>query len=236
MTGGRFTVLGAGEDVFGIWSSPVQQGVAFAAGALAETPETPTWHAQLPASLDEAQRALDVQHARLAATQERLDEAQRQLNQVSRTGVSFGPSLTAPEAALMTDLAAAQSPRFAPATDEQRETRSQFERFVARVRLLVTHYACIKTEVGNTPVGYTLVGWDGDFETRWLLGTTPDTATLHRQTVHLALTSRADVVRLLGVIVTGAANLAARLSLPGGQIAALPAAWKFFRDVLKELH
>jgi hypothetical protein len=180
---------------------------------------------------------LDAQHARLAAGQARLDEAQRRLTQVGDAGeaVAFGPTPTAPEAALMADLAAAQSPHFAPAADEQRKAQSQFERFVARVRLLVTHYARIKTEMGNMPIGYTLVGWDGDFETRWLRGTTPDSATLHRQTVHLALASRADTIRLLGVVVTGAANLAARLSLPGGQITALPAAWKFFRDVLKEL-
>ena len=58
---------------------------------------------------------------------------------------------------------------------------------------------------------------------------------LHHKAVQLALGSRIALVRLLIVVSTGAAKLALRLTVPGAQLLVLPAAWRFVRDVLKEL-
>jgi hypothetical protein len=43
------------------------------------------------------------------------------------------------------------------------------------------------------------------------------------------------LIRMVTIVATGAAGLALTLSIPGGQLMALPAVWKFVRDVLKEM-
>jgi hypothetical protein len=43
------------------------------------------------------------------------------------------------------------------------------------------------------------------------------------------------LIRLVSVIATGAAGLAIKAAIPGGQVLLLPAAWRFVRDVLKQL-
>ena len=60
------------------------------------------------------------------------------------------------------------------------------------------------------------------------------TMQLHGQSVHLALASRQSLIRMVTVIAGGAAGLALKLSVPGGQWMALPAVFKFIRDVLRE--
>jgi hypothetical protein len=55
------------------------------------------------------------------------------------------------------------------------------------------------------------------------------------QSVHLALRSRLALVRIVSVVATGAAGLAVKAAVPGGQLLLLPAVWKFVRDVLAEL-
>jgi len=52
--------------------------------------------------------------------------------------------------------------------------------------------------------------------------------------VQLALTRRALLIRMVGVIVTGAAKIALRLAVPGAQLLVLPAIWQFIRDVMAE--
>jgi hypothetical protein len=57
----------------------------------------------------------------------------------------------------------------------------------------------------------------------------------HRQSVHLALGARIALIRIVSVVATGAAGLAVKAAIPGGQVLLLPAIWKFVRDVLAEL-
>jgi len=58
--------------------------------------------------------------------------------------------------------------------------------------------------------------------------------TLHYHSVHLALASRLAMLHMISIVGTGAIGVAAKFAIPGGQLLALPAAWKFVQDVLKE--
>jgi hypothetical protein len=101
---------------------------------------------------------------------------------------------------------------------------------------MVSHYARVETEIAGARAGHTAIGWTGDFQTIWAPGVTPPSMQLHHQSVHLALASRIALLRMVAIVATGAAGLALRLSIPGGQLLALPAACKFVRDVVTELH
>ena len=57
---------------------------------------------------------------------------------------------------------------------------------------------------------------------------------LHQHSVHLALASRLAMMHMISVVGTGAIGLAIKLTVPGGPLLVLPAAWKFVQDVLKE--
>jgi hypothetical protein len=212
------TLPGAG-DLFGIWDVPAVTGVSFDAAAAPTTPfdrlrTPPTWRVQLPASPDDAQAVLDTQTRALQHSTSDLVQAEQRLAQVG-AGVSFDVT-AAPEAELWAALNAIEAP-VSFGLGRREET------------------ARIETEVGGTLVGHTSVGWTGDFDTLWEPDLTPQSMRSHHQAVHLALDSRMALLRLLIVVGSGATRLALRLSVPGAQLLVLPAAFKFVRDVLKEL-
>jgi hypothetical protein len=57
---------------------------------------------------------------------------------------------------------------------------------------------------------------------------------VHRHNVDLTLQWRLGTLRMVGVVGAGAANIAVKLAVPGGQLLAIPAVWNFVKDVLKE--
>ena len=119
--------------------------------------------------------------------------------------------------------------------DEDQESHQQWLAFVERVQQTVAHYARIETALAGRDVGQTAVGWTGDFTTTWQPNVTLEMMRTHRQSVHLALDSRIALIRIVSVVATGAAGLAVKAAIPGGQVLLLPAVWKFVRDVLAEL-
>jgi hypothetical protein len=235
------TLPGA-EDLFGIWTVPTPAKISFDIRA-AEVRDGPAWRVQLPAALADAQAILDAQNQTLQRSESDLFSTERRLAQVGlygaeEVGVAFG-ALPAPEAELLATLSTIEAPISfeAPGPEEKarQETSSQWRVFVEQVRRMVSHYARIETEMGGALIGQTAVGWTGDFDTVWGGDVSADSMGLHRQSVQLALGSRLALIRLLTIVGTGATKLALRLSVPGAQLLALPAAWKFVRDVLEEL-
>jgi hypothetical protein len=231
------------EDLFGIWTVPTPAEVSFDMQA-AEAPDEPTWRIQLPAPLADAQAILNAQSQTLQRSESDLFSAERRLAQLGlsyeagEAGVAFA-ALPAPEADLLATLSRIESPisfEVSGAKERaQQETSSQWRVFVEQVRHMVSHYARVETEVGGTLVGYTAVGWTGDFDTVWEADVAADSMGLHHQSVQLALGSRLALIRLLTIVGAGATKLALRLTIPGAQLLVLPAAWKFVRDVLEEL-
>jgi len=228
-------------DLFGVWTvAPKVAGVSFDASASA-APADPTWRVRLPESVDAAQSILQTQSLAIRRGESALAQAEQRLARLGHAGegVSFAAP-AGPEAELLRALNALQpTVSFGfpgkEAIGEQLENLTQWQSFLEQVRNMVTHYARVETEVAGILIGQTAVGWTGDFESIWASGVASASMQLHNQSVHLALASRLALIRMVAIVATGAAGLAVTLSIPGGQLMALPAIWKFVRDVLKEI-
>ncbi len=229
------------NDLFGVWMiAPKTAGVSFDANAPA-APAGPTWRIQLPESVDAAQSILQTQGLAIQRGESALAQAEQRLARIGHAGegVSFAAP-TRPEADLMIALNTLQpSVSFGlfgkEAIGEQLENLEQWRLFLDQVRNMVSRYARVETGMAGTLVGHTAVGWTGDFNTIWTPGVAPASMRLHHQSVHLALASRLALIRMVAIVAMGATGLALTLSVPGGQLMALPAVWKFVRDVLKEI-
>jgi hypothetical protein len=248
MTHYGFTLSGVGlpggEDPLGFWDTPPGDAVSFAAGASAP-PAEPTWRIELPASLEEAQAILAgrIQASQLAYKD--LERVNRDLTYIGRTeAVSFSTSdpLLAQKTELLATLDAFQSPvsyglfrKDKEKEEEDRESHQQWLAFVERVQKTVSNYARIETALAGLEIGQTAVSWTGDFTTTWGPNLTLEMMRAHRQSVHLALGARVALIRIVSVVATGAAGLAVKAAVPGGQVLLLPAVWNFVRDVLAEL-
>jgi hypothetical protein len=249
MTEYGFTLSGVGlpggEDPLGLWTVPQDDVVSFAAGAAAP-PEEPTWRIELPESPEEAQAILAGQIRASELANRDLASVNRDLTYIGRTeAVSFSTSdpLLAQKTELLGTLDAFQSPvsyglfsrKDKKKESEDRESHQQWLAFVERVQRTVANYARIETALAGQDVGWTTVGWTGNFTTRWEPNVTREMMRTHRQSVHLALGARIALIRIVSVVATGAAGLAVKAVIPGGQVLLLPAIWKFVRDVLAEL-
>jgi hypothetical protein len=226
--------LPAADDLFGVWRIPDETSLAFDTSA----PGDPIWRVSLPASIDEARSILHDQWQAIQLNELALTQAGQRLARLgqSRDSVSFS-ALTGPEAELFVALNRLESVSFGLGGEEaagQLEASSQWRKFLDQVRNVIAHYAQVETIVGGSFIGRTSVGWTGDFNTRWSPAATSANLNLHHQSVHLALASRLALVRMIGVVGTGAINITIKLATPGAQLLALPAIWKFVRDVLKE--
>lgn len=236
---------GGDQDLFGVWDvAPAASSVSFGVGAA--EPEVAVWGANLPGSHAEAQALLQARQEAVRQQQAELINIERRLAQLAQPGesVSFAVGASGPDA----DLLAAIN-RYDPtsvsyglrdwikqnAQDRAEvEASSQWRGFLDQVRDKVMNYARVGTTVDGAPLGSTAVSWAGDFKTVWVPSVTAADMQLHYQNVNFALASRLALMRLVGVVGAGAANIAVKLTVPGGQLLVLPAVWKFVRDVMAE--
>jgi hypothetical protein len=244
----RFTLSGAtfpeGGDPLGLWQ-PSESPVSFAAGSAVSAdgtpPAGPIWRVELPASLEGAQQILESRMHALKRARGDLLTATEELDRLSvGRGVSFGTSeeLAAQKAALLETVDELRRPvsfGILPKRIKDPESYRQWQAFVEQVRQVIAHYAQIETALAGSTVGLTTVGWTGDCATTWAPDITVDTMQTHVMSVRLTLESRVALMRVVSVVATGAAGLAVKAAIPGGQLLLLPAIWKFVRDVLAEL-
>ena len=236
------------DALVGAWHSAPGGGLAFAATSQPE----PVWRVTLPESLDQARAALDVRSEMIGLSEQAVQVAERRVLAFARSlgdesARSFAPDQ--PEAILLRDTRILEAATRGAGTRstflsgayavpdsgdiaEQQEASSQWQRWLAQVRELVSNYARIETEQGAHTIGVTRVGWTGSFDTIWQADGTRDAAALHLHNVQTALASRLVMVRLASVVGTGAAEIAIRLFTPGMQLLLLPAVWRFVRDVV----
>jgi hypothetical protein len=205
----------------------------------------PTWRIELPASPAAAQAILTGKRKDVARAQRDLASASQELARFDPTEEAVSYSVSDPlfsyKGDLMTainEIQAAEQlsyglPRL-PIKIGDQDLYDQWNAFVEQIRQLVSHYARVETALAGQEIGLTTVGWTGDFETTWETHVTASGMRTHLQAVHVALDSRAAMIRLASVVATGAVGLAAKTAVSGG-VLLLPAVWKFVRDVLKEL-
>ncbi len=111
---------------------------------------------------------------------------------------------------------------------------ADYQAFMQQTFQLLKPTLRVETKVEQTLLAYTLVGLSGDFETACFSQNTPDHTQLHHKILSLSLKSRLALMQLLAQTTAGAVVLAAKFSLPGGPLLALPAAWRYFQDVIAQ--
>lgn len=262
MAGYGFSLLGVdapqGQDPFGIWnvaeSGPTSYSVEAAPPSAAAIELT--WRVELPAA---PQPALDLLHARAADVERGLADlasVQRSLESFSQVPSFAGEEEHAAQKNALRDMVALYQPsevtayglgdmfkgkdkeaeqRERQAQAEEREAQTQWESFVQQVQQTLRDAVRIETVIGGRTAGVTRVSWGGNFATFWSAGAPGSTRDMHRQALTVALNSRTALLRVIGVVAGGAAGLAAKAGIPGGQVLLLPAAWKYVRAVLAEL-
>jgi hypothetical protein len=254
MAGHGFTLSGVGppgvEDPLGIWDVVQDDVVSFGAGvsgtADSAPPAEPVWRIELPESPAESQAILAGRIRASKLVHQDLVRVDRDLTHLGRTGaVSFSASdpLLAQKTELLATVDAFQSPvsyslfrrEDKEKESEDQESQQQWLAFVEQVRQTVANYARIETALAGLDVGKTTVGWTGHFATTWGPAATIEMMHVHRQSVRLALDSRIALIRIVSIVAAGAAGLALKAAIPGGQVLLLPAVWRFVRDVQAEL-
>ena len=244
-----FVFPGVNEDPFGMWEVvPAAGGVSFAAGE-AGRPEEPLHRVNFAAA-DEGRAQLQLKQNLLSEQDRLLQQAERRLAEIGRSGsgVSFAapidqpPEFVQPEQSLEAALQRMTAPVAYGLFDRKKqeeqesdlEATSQWRQFLEQVREMIANYARVETEIARNPIGQTAVSWTGDFRTIWTPAVSVDEMALHRRNVAVTLQWRLGTLRFVGVVGAGAANVAVKLGLPGGQLLALPAVWNFVKEVLKE--
>jgi hypothetical protein len=244
-----FVFPGVNEDPFGMWDVvPVSREVSFAVGEAAQ-PEEPIHRVNF-ASIDEGRAQLQLKQDSLSEQEALLQQAEQRLAEIGRSdgGVSFAAPIDQPpefvqpeqnlEAALQRLAAPVSYGLFDRKKHEEQEAdleaTSQWRQFLEQVREMIANYARVETEIAGIPIGQTAVSWTGDFRTIWTPAIGAADMNLHRHNVEVTLQWRLGTMRFVGVVGAGAANVAVKLGVPGGQLLALPAVWNFVKDVLKE--
>jgi hypothetical protein len=252
-----FEIVDAGlaesrHDLFGLWTAsdvaPSPEASFDASIAAAESASL--WRVNLPADPPLAQAELDQAEAQLTATERALEQASDRLVAVAQqagAGASFtitrtgGPQPVA-EVELLKLLQSAGLDETVVSfglrervTERIEPITRQFQVLVTRSQKLVGHDAVVVTTVGERIIAQTSVSWGGDAHTTWRSDVDPQQVVLHQRAVTLAVASRTALLRTLIVASQGAIAIMVRLSMPGGVLLALPAAWRFVTQVLAEL-
>jgi hypothetical protein len=208
----------------------------------------PIWRATLPddavaaaAQLQAAEAMLHADRVALANTPQRLAT----LRQSQAAGPSFSGAgnEAPPEQGVLALLNAAElranSVSFSSAEadavpEEARGAFAQIQALSAQVLETVSNFALVETVQAGRTLGRTRVSWTGHVGTVLAVGTLPEQAILHRRTLRLALQSRLTLLQTFATVTRGAGIVVTMASSPAGALVALPAAWRFVKDLFQE--
>jgi hypothetical protein len=238
----------------GPWEAAPPAPLSFDVGSEPPAPDVPVWRVNLPEDETEAELALSQAEAQLLASESSLDQVPARLEALTSAaprggGVSFDISSFSvedgsPEASALDLLAQAQAiEQGRPvsygleglASEAWEHARDQFEAFLGQIQREVLNLAWVETSSGTLLLARTVVGWSGDSNTLWSAETTPGQRQLHRRALTAAVKSRLLRIRIFSTVTGGAAKLALLFTTPAGAVLALPAAWKFVNEILKEI-
>ena len=251
------TVAQATPNVFGVWdtvAAPATGEVSFAApGADAPVEDVPVWSVNLSPDLAVAAAQLDSSLARVDNSRDALATARTRLEALvaqkqSTSGVSFAatsaePDLPSAEQELLKQLATIKGEDAdlsfglfgLPSRSDLEAAEEQFKAVMARMAQSLIYYALVETRFDGRLAGRTSISWSADARTIWQSGNPPEVFALHQRSLALAIQSRNSLIRMFMLTTQAAVKLSVLLATPGGQLLALPAAWKFINQVLAEI-
>lgn len=239
-------------DVFGIWQiTPEAQDFA-----VQEEAEEAHWEVELPEDPIQAAVAIEVQSQRLRVLDVALPYASARLDRYisnkSVSGISEGPidsytvSEPPPEHELsewleLSVLQGEGTEAFDRQSDVRIKLQTECEELIAfmdQLRFSLSHFAHVKTICGENVLGQSCVAWSGDISTALMRSCSPTQAALHRQALALALDSRQAWMRLAMRVAGGGVKLAALatgIGALGVAPLALPAAYRFFIQIIRDI-
>ena len=247
---GHFTVQGLTEgqaDLLGIWKPVSPPGLAFSAAiateAELEADDEVVWSVSLPANPTLASKSVQHQVETLVVTQQAISQAGQALQRLplhwlEQTSFALEPAAD-PETTLRRNLAQLQSGEAKVSfglglPTGWSQTVAEYQAFMQQMFRLLKPTLRVETQVEEALLAYTLVKLSGDSETAWGSQGPSTHIQLHRQILSLTLESRLALLQLLAQTSAGAVALAAKFSLPGGTVLALPATWRYIQDVMQQ--
>jgi hypothetical protein len=221
----------------GPWQ-PLVIGNAFSTG---DQPDV-VWQARLPDDTLTAHAVLRSAMSQLDAQEQALATVEQRLRQVVDGAVSFGTKLPVAEQHLLGWVSMAEQSAggasFGLRDEVQERWQAAQEQFIAlstQVCETLGSYATVETIHGSRLIARSRVNWFGDVQSWLVADIAPVQATLHHQTLTLALRSRAALLRIIGLVGRGAALIATMIASPVSVLIALPVAWQFVQEVLAEV-
>jgi hypothetical protein len=221
------------------------------------------WRINLPADNASADDALSQTQERLAQTQAKLDAVPEKLDtllagltkpQESADGaVHFSVSepdveSDSPEAELLALVYEADTAASMPGTNEAvsfgftdsfggklGEAMAEFDALLEQVNRELLNFAWVETAIAGKLIARTSVKWGGDASTFWIEGIQSEQMTLHQRSLKTAIETRSMRLRMVALVTSGAIRVSAMLATPGGQLMALPIAYKYIRAILAQI-
>lgn len=262
----QVTVPGVGEspDELGVWqppaaeafsaplsshlSSPLSQPFSHPLSkSLADQEAVSLWQVVIPEDPQAAQAAFDAQAARLQRAAQALPQATRRLEDFIRQnrgpgGDSFalaraGGGLPGPEQelAVLAGVPGTLSFSFPQAQPPDWQALKQgAAAFFERVRRALLYFAWVESATAGGLLGRTCVDWTGHIQTVWRSGQDRAAASQHMRSLELALHTRSTWVRMALLVTRGGLQLG--ILFPANPLLAVPAAWRFFKQVLALAH
>jgi hypothetical protein len=198
----------------------------------------------LPADTNQARQVIRQKSITLQSKQRAATKASQTLQNLSPQSevVSFSidQAETNPaKATLQRNLARLQGGHEADVSfalgvpDEWSETVEDYQKFMEGALQVLRPTIRTETKIGDNLIATSSIDMSGNVGTTWHQHTA-EYSQLHNETVVLSIKSRVAILQLLGQIFAGAAILAVKFNIPGGQVMALPAAWRYIQDVMKQ--
>ena len=245
------------ETVFALWNTwetaplPRTDQPAFFGLGDPALEEVSLFQVDLPADprsaekqLQSAEEAIDQAGLALETVPARLDRLVGQAQSGTLGQASFsleGESGLGPaEADLLASLGAMPG---GPAVEsfglmdkvaDWKEAQKEFLENFERVQQLLVHLAWVETRLDGSLLARTIVDWSGDLGTVWKINVMEAQRELHQRSLAVALASRIALLRLLSTVLTATTKISVLLATPGAQILALPAAWRYVNQILKD--
>ncbi|NJN19615.1 MAG: hypothetical protein HC822_26930 [Oscillochloris sp.] len=200
------------------------------------------WRADLDADVAAAHAELAAAGDALRNQELALEQGLGRMQAVLSGSASFSTAARTPERELQ--LLLYRSPQSAGASfstssasdsgADWKAAGERFQAFIAQIQDTIGNYAVVETRQQQRLIGRSSAGWSGDLRTLVISDLTPEQRELHLRTLGLALRSRAALLRTFAMITRGAAIVATAISSPAGPLLAMPAAWKFVDELLRE--
>ena len=226
----------------GPWETRRAPAASFSAGAAPEAQAT-LWRVSLPADPAAAWAELRQAEASLARQEAAVADAPARLRRLAAGGGASSFSSAAPAGpegrllGLVSELRGEGAASFSlggGAESELPAIEERFRAFTQQVQDAVVHFAVVETSQERLLLARTSVGWAGDMRSLLAAGLPGEQAALHRRSLGLAMRSRAALLRSFASVMRGATIVALMVSSPLGAATALPAAWSFVNDLLRE--